>query len=124
MPYFGGESSTTPALPDQHFLNTFAGTRLMRAVYHPAFFQTFESLRPTPNNPLLLPPGAVRATSAQSSPWLNVQKIIERIFQLSEGFFQAQHQRRHFLPIQVKAIRIAENVAETQVFIQRVVKFF
>jgi len=52
------------------------------------------------------------------------QKIVQRIFQLFECFFQAQHQRRHFLPIQVKRISVAEYMTESQVFIQRVVRFF
>ncbi len=51
-------------------------------------------------------------------------KFIQRFFQHFECFFQAQHQRRHFLPVQVKGIGVAKHMAESQVFIQRVVQFF
>jgi hypothetical protein len=51
-------------------------------------------------------------------------EIIQRPFQLLKCFLQAQHQRGHFLPVQVKGIGVAEHMTETQVFVQRVVKFF
>jgi hypothetical protein len=41
-------------------------------------------------------------------------KIIQRIFQHFECFFQAQHQRGHLLPVQIKGMGVAEHMAETQ----------
>jgi len=48
----------------------------------------------------------------------------ENVCELQPGCFPDKWSTTHFVPIEVKRIGVPKNVAETQVFIQRVVKFF
>ena len=50
------------------------------------------------------------------------QEGVQHTFQLPEGFFQFQNQGRHFPPVEIEGVGVAEDVAEAEIIQQCTVK--